>query len=92
MEHVLAIRPDGVIGFLYDDSIRPLLEAGRPEIRRASRVEPTADGRWEADLAPLGGPRLGPFELRREALDAERAWLQQRLPILPRTPQPLLRS
>ena len=39
--------------------------------RRASHVEPDADGRWWADLSPVAGPRLGPFEVRSAALDAE---------------------
>lgn len=56
---------------------------------RASRFKPSPAGRWEEDHAPIGGPRMGPFELRHEGLDAELAWLQQRLPILPRTPQAL---
>ena len=37
---------------------------------------PTADGRWTADLRPVGGPVLGPFARRSEALEAERAWLE----------------
>ena len=28
-------------------------------------------------LAPVNGPRLGPFVLRTEALDAERVWLEE---------------
>jgi hypothetical protein len=69
------IRPDGVVRFLYDDALRGLLALGQPTIRRASHVEPTPDGRWTADLSPMGGPGLGPFDTRAAALDAERAWL-----------------
>ena len=68
------VRPDGTVEFLYEDGLRPLLALGRASITRASHVEPTPDGRWTADLSPRGGPRLGPFALRQEALDAERAW------------------
>ena len=46
------------------------------EIRRASHVEPDDDGRWFADLSPVEGPKLGPFALRSQALDAERVWLE----------------
>ena len=46
-------------------------------IRRASHVEPDAAGRWWADLAPVGGPRLGPFDRRSEALAAELRWLER---------------
>jgi hypothetical protein len=32
---------------------------------------------WQlADLTPVGGPLLGPFEKRRKALDAEVGWLE----------------
>jgi hypothetical protein len=49
---------------------------GVPDIRRASHVEPNADGGWWSDLSPVGGPRLGPFGRRSEALAAEQAWLE----------------
>ena len=42
-----------------------------PSITRASHVEPDAEGRWLADLTPVAGPVLGPFDLRSEALAAE---------------------
>jgi hypothetical protein len=73
------VRPDGTVDFLYEDGLRPLLELGPATITRAWHVEPTPDGWWTADLSPRGGPRLGPFMLRQEALDAERAWLEGHL-------------
>ena len=69
------IRPDGTVDLVYDDTVRGLLALGRAAIRRASYVEPTPDGRWTADLGPMEGPVLGPFETRAAALDAERGWL-----------------
>jgi hypothetical protein len=69
------IRPDGGIRFVYDDALRGMLALGRATIDRASYVEPTPDGRWTADLGPMDGPVLGPFETRAAALAAERAWL-----------------
>ncbi|MGH7358818.1 MAG: hypothetical protein ACREJR_08390 [Candidatus Rokuibacteriota bacterium] len=69
------IQPDGTVRFLYDDALRGLLALGPPTIRRASHVEPTPDGQWTADLGPMDGPVLGPFETRAAALDTERAWL-----------------
>ena len=49
----------------------------RPEIFRASTVEPDGEGRWHADLRPMLGPVLRPFAHRSEALSAEVAWLEQ---------------
>lgn len=76
MEHQVMIRPDGTVEFIYDDGLQPLLGAGDGRVRRASHVEPTEDGRWLADLGPVGGPCLGPFRLRRDAISAELAWLR----------------
>lgn len=73
--HVLA---DGSLVYLWDDRLQPLGELGAVSIRRASHVEPDGGG-WTADLAPVGGPRLGPFRLRAEALAAERRWLHRHL-------------
>ena len=73
------IRPDGALRFVYDDALRGLLALGAATIRRASHVEPTPDGQWTADLGPMDGPVLGPFDTRGTALDAERAWLEHHL-------------
>lgn len=83
-EHLLVIRPDGTGCAIYDDELAPVLFlCGRLSIRRASHVEPViTDGctlGWQADLSPSGGPILGPFASRREALAAERLWLQAAL-------------
>lgn len=72
------IGPDGLIKFVYDDELEPLLQLGQSAIHRASHVEPTSLG-WTADLSPSGGPSLGPFPLRRQALQAELSWLGERL-------------
>jgi hypothetical protein len=61
------IRPDGAVRFVYDDALRGLLALGQPTIRRASHVEPTPDGQWTADLDPMDGPVVGPFETRAAA-------------------------
>ena len=69
------IRPDGTLHLIYDDAARGLLALGLATIRRASYVEPTSEGRWTADLGLMAGPRLGPFETRAAALEAEQTWL-----------------
>ena len=73
----LIIQSGGLVRCVYDETIE-LAALGSLEIRRASHVEPTADGRWTADLSPVYGPILGPFNYRTEALAAEQAWLAAR--------------
>jgi hypothetical protein len=70
----LVIMPSGDVRCVYGEEIN-LQELGQLAIQRASHVEPTADGRWQADLSPVGGPVLGPFDRRTKALSAEQAWL-----------------
>jgi hypothetical protein len=72
----LFISPTGTVHCLYTEEL-DLGVLGRRSIRRASHVEPTAEGQWTADLSPLGGPVLGPFPLRSEALAAEVRWIEQ---------------
>ncbi len=72
----IIITLTGSIRCVYDEAI-DLVALGRPEIRRGSHVEPDEQGRWIADMGVVDGPVLGPFALRSEALEAERAWLEQ---------------
>ena len=71
----LVITPNGTVRCIHSDVI-PLKALGRPQIERASHVEPTPDGDWTADLSPVHGPLLGPFSTRGEALAAEHQWLE----------------
>lgn len=75
MELVVAV--DGVTRCIYDEAL-DLREIGKLQITRASHVEPDAEGYWWADMGPVGGPVLGPFRSRSEALGAERGWLARR--------------
>jgi len=72
----LIILPSGEVRCVYDESI-DLRQLGTLAIRRASHVEPTSDGRWLADLAPVGGSVLGPYKRRSEALAAEVEWIRE---------------
>jgi len=71
----LIIEPDGRVRGVYAELI-DLDALGSTRITRASHVEPDEQGQWLADLSPVGGPVLGPYERRSEALDAEVAWLE----------------
>jgi hypothetical protein len=71
----LVIHPGGTIRAIYNEEI-DLCTLGHPAIIRASHVEPTPEGRWTADLRPIGGPVLSPCKRRSEALAAEIAWLE----------------
>ena len=72
----LIVRSDGDIYCLYDEAL-DLAAFGRLTISRASHVEPIDGGQWMANLAPQGGPLLGPFAWRSFALAAEQAWLER---------------
>ena len=53
----MIVTPGGEVRCLYDELI-DLNALGRPTIIRASHVEPDPEGRWWADLAPVGEPVL----------------------------------
>jgi hypothetical protein len=72
----LIIDTDGQGRAIYGEVI-DLAALGPIRISRASHVEPDGEGRWMADLAPVGGPVLGPYDRRSEALEAEVAWLEE---------------
>ena len=72
----LLIQSNGGVRCLYGEEIE-LRHLGRLSIARGSHVEPTADGQWTANLAPVNGPRLGPFPSRTAALAVEVDWLKE---------------
>ncbi len=72
----IIIESGGVVRCIYGEEI-DLSALGSPVISRASHVEPDQQGRWQADMGPVGGPSLGPFDHRSEALDAEHEWLEE---------------
>ena len=77
----LVISPQGAVRCVYAETV-DLGCFGAVSIRRASHVEPDAQGRWFADLSPVDGPKLGPFAVRSAALAAELQWLDAHLPEL----------
>jgi hypothetical protein len=78
-EMELVVEAGGSVRCIYDE-VLDLREIGTLKITRASHVEPDAEGFWWADMGPSGGPVLGPFRSRSEALRAEREWLAMNSP------------
>ena len=72
----LIVGLDGAVSCIYDELL-DLHQIGTLSITRASHVEPDAGGDWWADMGPSGGPVLGPYGSRSEALVAERGWLSR---------------
>jgi hypothetical protein len=72
----IAIK-DGRMRFIYSDEHKDLADIGKMNLKRVSHVEPDENNQWVADLAPVGGPKLGPFTLRKDALQAEVDWLNE---------------
>jgi hypothetical protein len=77
-EMELVVDAGGGVRCIYDESL-DLRALGKLQITRASHVEPDTEGCWFADMGPIGGPVLGPFGNRSEALAAERGWLAPEL-------------
>jgi hypothetical protein len=78
-EMELVVDAGGDVRCIYDEAL-DLREIGKLQITRASHIEPDRDGFWWADMGPSGGPVLGSFGSRSEALAAERDWLICRQP------------
>jgi hypothetical protein len=77
-EMELVIGADGIARCIYVETL-DLREIGTLKITRASHVEPDREGYWWADMGPSGGPVLGPYGSRSEALGAERECLAARI-------------
>ncbi len=71
----LIIDAAGNVRCVYAEAIN-LAKLGRLTIARGSHVEPDDHGLWFANLKPVNGPKLGPFQQRSSALQAEADWLQ----------------
>ena len=73
---IISIDRAGGVKAIYSDGFN-WQALGRPTIQRASQVEPDHLGLWWANLAGSGGPRIGPFGRRADAIAAEVAWLEK---------------
>lgn len=72
------ISPDGTLRFVWDDKLQILTDLGQCNSVRVSDVE-SIGSRWYADLRRIGGPRLGPFALRSDAIRSEVQYIEGRL-------------
>jgi hypothetical protein len=72
----LVVDAGGSVRCIYDEEL-DLRKIGKLRITRASHVEPDAEGYWWADMGPSGGPILGPYGSRSEALGAENVWISR---------------
>ena len=67
---------NGKIRYIYRDDLQDSFKGlGKTKIARASHVEPNSKGQWVAQI--IGGPKLGPFKLREDALRAEVEYLEK---------------
>jgi hypothetical protein len=70
---IATISPTGATRCLYTEMI-DLGAIGKPDIVRASNVEPDATGQWFAHI--INGPILGPYPNRSNALRAEIEYIE----------------
>ena len=75
---LVRFNANGEAVFIYEDG-HPCLKLGRAETKRASHVEPTEDGMWQADMGPVGGPRLSKSISRSTSLKLENEWMTENL-------------
>lgn len=73
----IKISTNGTITYIYDDLLAGLLKHGDAKIERVSNVEP-CEGGWGATMVE-DGTFLGPYALRKDALEAEVKYLEQKL-------------
>jgi hypothetical protein len=83
-QEVRVLIQKGKVSLLYDDVIGPRLQkalGAKAEVKRISHVEPVPGPRdkieFEADLSPIGGPKLTGFSTHSEAVKAEVDWINQ---------------
>ena len=75
----IRINPGGTILSLYTEDVCLNNLGNIITIKRASHVNANCLNQWEADMGVSGGPVLGPFSKRSEALEAEITWLNKNI-------------
>ena len=75
---IIEIDCEGVLRFVWDDSLAELMAEGNGRIERASHIEPRG-AEWFVDLRPLKGPVRGGFLLRSDAIAFELDWIREKL-------------
>lgn len=73
----IVVTRQGVVRAVYRDNSPLKRLVGITTIERASDVEPDAQGKWWAYIRGTN-VKLGPFELRMDAVKAEIEYLEQR--------------
>ena len=73
----VSIDEDGGAKAIYSDELAEYFAETGAKITRASSVEPGLDGKWTVDLTVSGGPVVGGFRLRDDALKYEVEWLKE---------------
>lgn len=75
----IKINPDGTAIMIYTEDIDIAALGNVQSIIRASIIEPTDGNRWVPDMGPVGGPVLGAFDKRSDALAAEANWIEENI-------------
>ena len=73
----IVVTRQGVVKSVYRDDSPLKRLRGTTTIERASDVEPDAQGKWWSHIRGTS-MKLGPFELRVDAVKAEIEYLEQR--------------
>ena len=75
----IKLNLDGTAIMIYTEDIDVTEIGDVQSITRASRVEPVNRNQWAADMRPVGGPVIGTFNKRSDALTAEVNWIEENI-------------
>ena len=77
MAKIKIVISGGVGRAIYSDELAPYIRALQGTIKRATYVEPDADGTWHVDLTRFDRGTYSGFETRQAAVDWEIKWLTE---------------